>query len=453
MKKQLSFILAAALTATSFPAITASAENEKKDFVIFGDSIAVGETRKGNVKYNYGDILADYYGGTVSNFGVSGAKSDDLLNTVKSLSDEQKNAVKEAECVVISIGGNDIANYACEYMLNYLAKPNINNDNKNFLKDGYTADNLPDDPSVEELTNMIDADALVAFASDLGNALEVMVEIRSMASNLRNTNNGYIKTHIMPNISEITNEIKAINPDAQIIVQNVYQPLQVEPSYVKSTYNNSNYSTVINQLRDVFEGIMKTFNEQLDKTITDTGVKKADILDNFTSMEDGVTKSNDNPGHANYFIDIQTGSLSTGDIHPNQKGHLAIATKIIETLGETHNDGGLLSDIYENLDDKANYPSAALKTYEAAAGTYTMGDVNFDGMIDGRDATAVLTEYAKTSAGQPVSFRYRQNIVSEVTNDKVIDGRDATFILTYYAKSSAGSETATFDEYMKKNNK
>ena len=120
-------------------------------------------------------------------------------------------------------------------------------------------------------------------------------------------------------------------------------------------------------------------------------------------------------------------------------------------MGDTHTDLGLLSDVYENLPDKASYPATAFKTYENAAGSCTIGDVNFDGIIDGRDATTVLTDYAKTSAGQDSALRARQRLTAKVTNDDIIDGRDATFILTYYAKSSAGTEKGSFADYMKKN--
>ena len=45
----------------------------------------------------------------------------------------------------------------------------------------------------------------------------------------------------------------------------------------------------------------------------------------------------------------------------------------------------------------------------------------------------------------------RQKLVSEVTSDSIIDGRDASMILTYYVKASAGSEKGTFEEYIKNN--
>lgn len=450
MKKILSFIVAAALTASAFPTITASAEYDQKDFVVFGDSIAAGDIKNGQVEYDQGEILADYYRGTVANYAVSDADTDDLLAMVKALSADQKKALNDAECVVISIGSNDIVNYACKYMLEYFASPNPGYGMKNFLKEGYTAKDIPQKPTVQDLIDMVDLDHVIEFASYASNAIELITELRTMAAELRNNNTGYIKTHIMENINSISAEIKASAPNAEIIFENIYQPLQLEPEYISKTYNNSNYSLVISQLRDILEGVMKVFDDQLGKTAETAGFRKADILNAFSAMGEGETKSNATPGHTAYFVDIQTGSLSTGDVHPNQKGHLAIAATVIDTIGEKHNDGGLLSDIYENLSDKADYPKTALATYESAAGTYTIGDVNFDDIIDGRDATIVLTDYARRSSGKDTILKYRQNITAEATGDGIVDGRDSTLILTYYAKASAGNFKGTFEEFRKK---
>ena len=77
----------------------------------------------------------------------------------------------------------------------------------------------------------------------------------------------------------------------------------------------------------------------------------------------------------------------------------------------------------------------------------TLGDFSGDGVIDGRDATDILTLYAKSSAGGNTATAEEMN-KGDVTKDGVLDGRDATAVLTYYAKTSAG-EKLTFDEFLK----
>ena len=63
-----------------------------------------------------------------------------------------------------------------------------------------------------------------------------------------------------------------------------------------------------------------------------------------------------------------------------------------------------------------------------------MGDVNGDDMIDGRDATDILTAYAKSSAGGENSV---DAIIADYDYNGIIDARDATAVLTAYAKASA----------------
>ena len=66
------------------------------------------------------------------------------------------------------------------------------------------------------------------------------------------------------------------------------------------------------------------------------------------------------------------------------------------------------------------------------------GDVNSDGVTDGRDATSVLTDYAKTSSDKN-AVSYLNESFADFNDDGVIDGRDATAILTTYAKSSVNN--------------
>lgn len=71
------------------------------------------------------------------------------------------------------------------------------------------------------------------------------------------------------------------------------------------------------------------------------------------------------------------------------------------------------------------------------------GDVNFDGVIDARDASLVLAEYAATSAGKPSTLTDRQKIAADYNDDGVIDAKDASAILEYYANSSIAVNAST----------
>lgn len=98
--------------------VISSAADTDGDFVLFGDSIAEGYTRTGYVEHNYGEICADYLGGTATNYAVSGDTTDDLVTVIENLDSAQKTVVSDAEYIIISAGGNDIIKYSSKYLLN-----------------------------------------------------------------------------------------------------------------------------------------------------------------------------------------------------------------------------------------------------------------------------------------------------------------------------------------------
>ncbi len=68
----------------------------------------------------------------------------------------------------------------------------------------------------------------------------------------------------------------------------------------------------------------------------------------------------------------------------------------------------------------------------------TRGDVNGDDAIDSADASEVLSEYARVSTGEDVSFTMKQRIFGDVNKDEAVDSSDASLILEIYAKNSTG---------------
>ena len=75
---------------------------------------------------------------------------------------------------------------------------------------------------------------------------------------------------------------------------------------------------------------------------------------------------------------------------------------------------------------------------------YEKGDVDGNSVINVEDAVAVLTYYAKRSAGMNPIFselpmqHAKAMIASDIDEDNIISVEDAVSILTYYAKQSAG---------------
>ena len=75
-----------------------------------------------------------------------------------------------------------------------------------------------------------------------------------------------------------------------------------------------------------------------------------------------------------------------------------------------------------------------------------LGDVTDDGIVDGRDASAVLTDYAKRSANKDGQLDHSQSIAADVDGNLIVDGNDATTILSYYAYIST-HENCSIIEY------
>lgn len=65
-----------------------------------------------------------------------------------------------------------------------------------------------------------------------------------------------------------------------------------------------------------------------------------------------------------------------------------------------------------------------------------IGDADLNGMLDAKDATLVLTDYARTSAGKSSLLNETQRVYADMNGDRMITAVDATAILTTYARSS-----------------
>lgn len=199
MLKKLSFI-AAVLSAFLCLEMVCFGDDEFEDVEInvppqilfLGDSIASGYGLEGydsgreNCR-SYANILADEYseelatecGFSMSNLAVDGQTSSELAEDV--LSGKYDDAVKDADCIVISIGGNDMLGV----MLETLASSGVGND-----------------PS-----QSFDLKALIQGIGNMSERID-----RNLES-------------FDTNIGETTAYIKSIS-SAEVIVQTLYDPLE-----------------------------------------------------------------------------------------------------------------------------------------------------------------------------------------------------------------------------------
>ncbi|MDE6834830.1 MAG: hypothetical protein K2J39_11385 [Ruminococcus sp.] len=466
MKKYLSLILSPTMALSMIaPAVVSAEGNNKKlnNMVVFGDSIASGYGLSEN-EHTYSEICADYFGADLHNFAQSGLDSYELLDMINNLTDEQKTEVENTEVIVISTGGNDIMKYIVKQFLDFAGKNNL-------LVAGYTSADIPENPSTNDM-KMIDQNAFREYSnSGLTATMNLNSLIKSTSRNLRlNTNNnrGIIPNEIMVNIDKTVNKIKEINPNTQIIVQTIYQPLQLSKSYVEKNYSDS-HAMMINLLRDTLDSVMDTFRDELQKI---QGIEIIDVYDTYTA-NGTVASSDDNPGHAYYFTDMEKSYVTIGgenslNVHPNQKGHLAIASLLIDKIKVTNSETGesfkpdsaerpldettgeavptVFNQIYYSIEDIGDYPPLAMEQIvETIPDKFYPGDIDDDGLIDANDATAILIEYANLSTTGESTLTEEKSKKADANYDGIIDASDATQVLMYYAYLSTDHEDETLN--------
>ncbi|MCM1506093.1 MAG: GDSL-type esterase/lipase family protein [Ruminococcus flavefaciens] len=482
MKKCLSLIMAASLSLSAVVSTSVFAEGTDNtaptvnNMVVLGDSLSMSDNLSGD-EYSYSQLCADYLGCNLDSFAGYNMDSERLADTLKNPSEEQKESIANSEVVVVSIGGNDMMQYGFKQLLEFASKNDL-------LNEGYTADDIPEKPNQDTIKAMLDQDGLKDFANGgMKEQLAINTELRAFSMNLRLTegsnaygeNQGVIHNMIMANIEESVKAIKEINPDAQIIIQTVYQPFQLSPEFVNKNYGEG-YAAMLTQLRSTLNEVTVTFREELQKV---EDIEVVDVLQTFTALEDVSQSSNATPGYAYYFTDMQEPTEAeegekTMDFHPNQKGHVAIASALLNKIKVKDEETGemvtpapavrevdpetgeeqpsLLVATLDSIEDIADYPPLAMEEIvEAIPEKVVPGDVNDDGIVDAVDATAILIEYAELSTTGVPTFTKEQNKLGDVNYDGAIDAMDATYVSMYYAYLStlpAGEEAVNIFAFM-----
>ena len=490
MKKTLSALISAAIGITALCAPVYAAnydsaavkQSTEKTLAVFGDSISTGYSAlNGRVEYNYGEICADYLGWEVVNNAHDGYKAADLYELLINDADAAE-AAANAEVIVVSIGGNDVIKRSVKYVLSYAATNDL-------LKDGKTAADIPEEPTSDELKELLDKDKLMAhLTSNVQNATAFIgnLKLELVGSNADPT--GFVQTEVIPDTQAVIDKLQELNPDAEIILQTVYNPLQLSQTVWNASFATGapygSYGTAVAQLRLNLTSIMNAYRTAVNTLAESEGIKVADVYGEFTSNESPSIK---NQGYAWYFTDIEAsadengildadGLLSDSDFHPNQKGHLAIAAAVLEQIGQLHDTSSqaLLRQVYESLEDKADYPEIALETYTLVAGdlievpattttpavttttaptttttvttttttapatTTTAPTTTTTVPATTTTAPATTTTAPTTTTTVPATTPDDEIALGDVNDDKAINAIDASIVLKEYAVTSTG---------------
>lgn len=274
MIKKLAAIICTAAAMLSW-ALTAFAETETKQverdnpnsILILGDSIASGYGLDGYTPgdnkscNNYGSLLAEKYGltnETYRNYAIDGQTSEELLEKINSgLYDDYLGC----EVIIISIGGNDLLGILL--------------DNENGISASLDLSKLSTgETTLFELLN----------SEDVKNAINVI----SVLADER-------ITAFSENLPKIIASLKGKSPDSQIVVQNLYNPMNTGIELIDSLYKEK-----IGKLNDVIN--------------SSENCAVADVYGKFSASEEKL--------------------IQNDFTHPNAEGHALIYSAVSECIDE-----------------------------------------------------------------------------------------------------------------------
>lgn len=387
-------IAAAAALTLSLPAAAVysgvQASAASGGILILGDSISSGESLKEN-EPGYFDYLAAATGKPITNLAVSGAITTELIEVI----DNPNNAdvIASSDIICISIGGNDLIRPTKALLATY-------------QQEGET--------TTQTVKRLLKEADIVQLMSDLTGALRQP------------------RTTARDNYAVIEQKLRALNPDAEIVMQTIYNPMEVSDAFLAenniSDTNLDNYQKAVSYIASN----EKTLNKAILALET---VKVADVSETFT----GSTW-------------IYSRVLDEQDIHPNAVGHAMIGALILDALGIAGGADAKMSLAVRNMKLASYYEMPQehmdLLMKYAAPPEFVFGDQDGDGIVGLEDAQNVLNLYAQTLTGEKPEniFSYGTMMCCDVNSDSAITVEDSQFILNYYAETTlSGNDVTWFD--------
>ncbi|MBO7395104.1 MAG: hypothetical protein J6U16_03170 [Ruminococcus sp.] len=164
-----------------------------------------------------------------------------------------------------------------------------------------------------------------------------------------------------------------------------------------------------------------------------------------------------NPDNVKSTLELRgdkTGKLSSTDGTKTEEFDIVWRmedNKVIISTSEPDDD--IMTLVYDSvthvLSARESDDETARVAYFGKADAQPLGDVNNDGKIDAKDASAILVEYSKMSTGGEGEMTAAQKDSADVDADGKIDAKDASAILAYYAfVSTASGDVPTLKEYL-----
>lgn len=359
-------------------------------YVALGDSISAGYGL-GEGELSFPERLAQSTGYALADFSSSeGVTSQALLETLSQ--PEVADAVKNADVITITVGGNDLMNALYEYLAE--------------ASGTMTADEIR-----EGLENgSFDMFALMGLMQQLDG-----FPISSQAS--------AALTALSTNLSSALEQIKGMNPDAACIVANQYNPY----GHINNPFAADIVST--------FEVGVQALNTTLAGVAQAQGATVVDVHGVFVA-------SSANPCNA-YFTRLDDFSL---DFHPNALGHQLIAEAVEQALPDP--DPAQTYDVWvagtQVSDDNAgNVLGDGKVSYDPTSNTLTLNNATINYQENQSDNTkgAILFngDLNVKLVGKNVITSVTSGIYANGAGNLVITGDALTVDAVYYGIGSANA--------------
>lgn len=399
--KMTAALAAGAVLLTTAASFSADAEGNMK-IVAMGDSITNGYSKDGSLIASYPEIVSSYYGADLVNLAQDGLTSEGLL---AQLSDPNvQSELASADAVLITIGGNDV-------MI-----PALNNEYIN----------------AQQYNTM--SELISAVKEQHDNDQLFMIKMQRYL-------NGVMPTAISnctANIQQIRDQIRAVT-GAPVVIQTVYNPMDLADD--DTPLASSGSMTVLSaNVQGYIEGKPDNATYPIESSINNIIRNLPDVTVNDIY--------NVFAGRSYFYTHI-----NNVDVHPNSKGHLAMAETAIELLNipETGNENttlmrraytasgaeGTLVNVNSAIDSGV---------YNRVIKNISYGDADANGIVELDDASYALTVYASNAASIPVNSV--NALAADADRNGAVDLSDATAILEYYAMKAAGLVDGSFSDYM-----